>query len=126
MHSRKNPTKVAERQEAYRRRLDRAADLYLHACYGTRRPASAEEFAEYLRVARPYLSRRVPELIGIPVSDFLRTKQLKRAQFLLRTVPLSVEQVALASAFGNAWTFQRHFKAAFGVTPSAYRKKVTK
>jgi AraC family transcriptional regulator, carnitine catabolism transcriptional activator len=109
------------RPEADRQRLEKAADFYLHACYGTRTPARAEEFAQFVQRARPYLSRRVVELIGMPLSDYLRSKQLAHAERLLRTTPLSVEQVAMASAFGSEWTFHRRFKAAFGVTPAAYR-----
>lgn len=107
-------------------RLERAAELYLHACYGTRTAARAEEFAEYLRVARPYLSRLVPELIGMPLRDFLRARQLKYAQRLLRTTPAPVDQIAISSAFGTPWTFYRCFKAAFGMTPAEYRDQVTK
>src|SRR5215210_3416706 len=98
-------TKRATRsREADRYRLEEAAEFYLRACYGTRTAARAEEFAEYLRLTRPYLSRRVAELIGMPVRDFLRQRQLAYAQRLLLTTPLSVEQIALASAFGTGWT----------------------
>jgi AraC-like DNA-binding protein len=77
-------------------------------------------------LTRPYLSRRVAELAGMPLTDFLRQRQLAYAQHLLRTMPMSVKQIALASAFGTEWTFHRCFKAAFGVTPSSYRAQVTK
>lgn len=110
--------------EADRQRLEDAAELYLRACYGTRTAARAEEFAAYLALARPYLSRRVTELIGVPVRDFLRARQLVYARQLLRTMPLlSVEQIAIASAFGTGWTFHRCFKAAFGITPAEYRRQ---
>lgn len=115
------PKKRQDGPDADRRRLEKAAEFYLHACYGTRTPARAEEFAQFVQRARPYLSRRVLELIGMPLSDFLREKQLAHAERLLRTTPLSVEQVALASAFGSEWTFHRRFKAAFGMTPATYR-----
>jgi AraC-like DNA-binding protein len=72
-------------------------------------------------MTRPYLSRLVPELIGIPLHDFLHEQQLAHAQHLLRTTPLTIDQIALASAFGTPWTFYRCFKAAFGMTPSKYR-----
>ena len=108
-------------READRQRLEDAAEFYLRACYGTRTPVRAEEFAAYLALARPYLSRHVAELIGIPLRDFLRRRQLTYAKRLLQTTPLSVEEVALASAFGSPWTFHRCFKTAFGLTPGEYR-----
>jgi AraC-like DNA-binding protein len=110
-------------RDAYRRRFERAAELYLHACYGTKTAARADEFAAYLHLARPYLSRLVPDLIGMPLRDYLRGQQLTHAQHLLRTMPVTVtvDQIALASAFGTPWTFYRCFKAAFGMTPTKYR-----
>ncbi|HEV7485012.1 MAG TPA: helix-turn-helix domain-containing protein [Thermoanaerobaculia bacterium] len=95
--------------------------MYLHACYGTKTAARAEEFAAFLRLTRPYLSRIVPDLIGMPLRDYLRGQQLAYAQHLLRTMPLTVDEIALASAFGTPWTFYRCFKAAFGMTPTEYR-----
>jgi AraC-like DNA-binding protein len=118
--------KTGTTADAYRNRLEGAREFYLRACYGTRTAARADEFAEYLRLTRPYLSRRVAALAGKPLRDYLRESQLAYAQRLLRTTPASVVQIALASAFGTEWTFHRCFKAAFGMTPSAYRKQVTK
>jgi AraC-like DNA-binding protein len=115
--------RVSRSRDADRRRFERAAELYLHACYGTKTPARADEFAAFLRMTRPYLSRLVPDLIGMPLHDFLLQQQLAHAQHLLRTMPLTVtvEQIALSSAFGTPWTFYRCFKAAFGMTPTNYR-----
>ena len=115
--------RVARSRDAERRRFERAAELYLHACYGTKTPARADEFAAFLRMTPPYLSRLVPELIGIPLHDFLLRQQLAHAQHLLRTMPptVTIDQIALASAFGTPWTFYRCFKAAFGMTPARYR-----
>jgi AraC-like DNA-binding protein len=113
--------RLVRSRDADQRRLERAADLYLHACYGVKTAARTEEFATFIRIARPYLSRLVPELIGMPLREFLRGQQLTHAQHLLRTMPLTVDQIALVSAFGTPFTFQRCFKAAFGVTPGQYR-----
>lgn len=110
---------------ADRARIERAAELYLVACYRARTAARADEFAGFLHVARPYLSRLAADVIGIPLRDYLRERQLAYARQLLRTTPLTVEEIALASAFGTGWTFHRCFKAAFGVTPAQYRRNVT-
>jgi AraC-like DNA-binding protein len=114
---------AARSRDADRRRFERSAELYLHACYGTKTAARADEFADFLRLARPYLSRIVPDLIGMPLRDYLRGQQLAYAQQLLRTMPLTmtIDQIALASSFGTPWTFYRCFKTAFGMTPAKYR-----
>jgi AraC-like DNA-binding protein len=116
----------ARTREHDRVRLERAAELYLDACYRARTAARTDEFASYLRVARPYLSRITQERIGSPLRTFLRQQQLVHAKRLLATTPLSVEEIALASAFGTPWTFYRCFKSAFGMTPAEYRCQVTK
>jgi AraC-like DNA-binding protein len=108
-----------------RHRLKRAADLYLHSCYGTRTAARADEFAAFLGIARPHLSRLAPQILGMSLHDFLRGRQLEHAKVLLRSTPLSVDEVALASAFGTPWTFYRSFRTAFGVTPAQYRRKAS-
>lgn len=109
-----------------RQRLERAAELYLRECYRKRTAARADEFAEYLRLARPYLSRVVPEVLGVPLRDFLRQRQLEYARHLLETTPLSTVQIAVAAAFGTRPTFYRCFVEAYGMTPGAYRRQVTK
>jgi AraC family transcriptional regulator len=116
---------VAQR-EADRERLERAAELYLQSCYRARSAARVDEFADYLRRSRTHVSRIVPDVIGMPVRDYLRAKQLQHAQWLLRMTPASVEHIALSSAFGTSWTFYRCFKAAFGMTPTEFRRHVTK
>ena len=105
-----------------RRRLEKAADLYLHACYGTRTAARADEFARYLRIARPHLSRIAPQILGMSLHEFLRGKQIDHAKELLRSTPLSVDEIALACAFGTPWTFYRCFRSVAGVTPARFRR----
>ena len=109
-----------------RQRLERAAELYLRGCYARRTAARVDELAAKLGLARPYLSRLMQEVFGMPVRDFLRERKLAHARYLLETTRLSTGQVGLASAFGTSPTFYRCFKAAFGMTPGEYRKQVTK
>ena len=109
-----------------RRRLDRAADHYLLACYRNRTAARVTEFAAVLELTQPYLSRFVAAITGLPVRDYLRRRQLAYAEYLLRATPLLVDEVAIASGFGDPSTFYRCFKAAYGSTPSVYRREVMK
>jgi AraC-like DNA-binding protein len=109
-----------------RQRLERAADLYLRQCYRSREAARATEFASFLGVTSPYLGRVVPEIVGMPVREFLRRRQLSYAADLLHATPAPIEDIARGSAFGTASTFHRCFVAAYGVTPAAYRREVTK
>jgi AraC-like DNA-binding protein len=105
-----------------RQRLDRAADHYLQACYRSKTAARASEFAAFLNVTAPYLSRIVPDIVGQPVRDFLRAKQLARAEHLLRTTPAAIKVIAQQCAFGTLWTFHRWFRKAHGMAPGAFRE----
>jgi AraC-like DNA-binding protein len=107
---------------AHRQRLERAAEHYLQDCYRKQTAARASEFAEYLGVTHPYLSRIAPEIAGKTLRDLLRTKQLAYAVRLLRTTPLVIREIAVRCGFGTVSTFYRCFEAAHGVPPGVFRE----
>ena len=107
---------------AHRQRLERAAAHYLRDCYRRSAPVRVSELADSLGLAAPYLSRIAPHIVGMPLRDFLRARQLEYAVRLLRTTPLPVREIALRSGFGTPTTFYRCFRAAHGTTPAAFRE----
>ena len=107
---------------ADRQRLDRAAEHYLRACYKARTAVRVSELAMVLHVSAPYLSRIARAILGCPIHEHLRRKQLSYAEQLLRTTPLSVEEIALRCGFGTPSTFYRWFRAAYGTTPADFRE----
>lgn len=107
---------------SHRLRLERAAAHYLRDCYRHVTAARVSEFAATLGVTVPYLSRIAPEIVGMPLRDFLRRKQLDYAVQLLKTTPLSAEEIAVRCGFGTVSTFYRWFRSAFGTTPAAFRE----
>ena len=114
------------RRHTLRQRLERAADLYLRDCYHRKTAARADELARHLGLTREYLARVASDVFGMPLRNVLRVRQLRHAEHLLRTTSLSTVTIALMSAFGSHPTFYRAFQAAYGMTPGAYRKQVTK
>lgn len=113
--------------QADRQRLERAAELYLQHCYRSRTAARADEFAaRYLGYDRSHLSRLASAALGMPLGEYLRRRQLARAEVLLRTTPLTIDAIAAASGFGTPWSFYRQFQRAYGMTPGAYRTQATK
>jgi len=115
-------------RHAERRRYNQIIDRYLSDCYAKRTAARVTELALLLDTAQPYLSRIISQLFGKPLRALMREKQLEEAKRLLRTTPLTGDEVALASAFGSPVTFYRIFRRASGMTPEQYRQqqKVTK
>jgi AraC family transcriptional regulator len=65
-------------------------------------------------------------VLGMPLRQFLRQRQLFYAEHLLRATSYPVEQIALLAAFGTRQAFYRAFKNAYGMTPGRYRNKVPK
>jgi AraC family transcriptional regulator len=53
---------------------------------------------------------------------YLVDQRLQRARRLLRTSPLAVAEVALASGFENRCAFSRLFRQRFGMTAGALRR----
>lgn len=106
------------------RLLERALALYLEGCYRRRQRAEVGELAATLGLSRQFVNRRIATLSGETALNLMRQKQLEYARTVLLTTQLPVEQVAVASAFGSPETFNRLFKAAFGMTPARYRQQM--
>lgn len=101
----------------------RSADLYLRDCYARKTAAHADEYARHLELARQYLARQASCVLGVPLRDVLRARQLRFAETLLRTTSYSTVEIAAMRAFGMRASFYRAFKAACGMTPGQYRKQ---
>lgn len=59
---------------------------------------------------------------GRTPKDYILQMRFDKARALLSSSALSVGEVAAACGFPNAYYFSRAFRAAVGMTPSAYRK----
>jgi AraC-like DNA-binding protein len=105
-----------------RQRYEQIIEHYLADCYRLRTAARVSELADLLRAARPYLSRVILRLFGKPLGRVLRDRQLEEACRLLRLTPLTLDEIALAAAFGTRTTFYRLFRRHFGMTPIEYRE----
>ena len=114
-------TKKRTFTHAHRQRLDRAATHYLQECYRKRTAARVSEFAELLNCHPDYLTRTAASIIGSPLLEYLRKRQLEEAERLLLTTPLPNEEIALLAGFGTPSTFYRHFRAARKISPRTFR-----
>ena len=57
------------------------------------------------------------------VADFVRDCRLEHACVLLKTTDMKIADVAAASGFSRATTFNHDFKTRYNLTPSEYRRK---
>ena len=84
---------------------------------------NVEGLADAVGLSRVQLHRRVKELTGISVGEFIRNIRLQQAARLLSEGDITVSQVAYAVGFANPTHFSAAFKRHFGVTPSEYMAK---
>ena len=84
---------------------------------------NVEALAEEVGLSRVQLHRRVKELTGITVGEFIRNIRLKQAAKLLAKGDITVAQVTYAVGFANPTHFSAAFKKHYGVTPSEYIQK---
>ena len=86
------------------------------------RAVDLEGMARQAATSSRTLSRRFREQTGTTPLQWLLTARVRRAQSLLETTDLSIEQVATEAGFATATTFRDRFFRTVGLSPTAYRK----
>ena len=81
---------------------------------------SVEMLAKGVGISRAQLHRKMKELTGIPVSEFVRNIRLEQAVRLLEEQKINVTQVAYSVGFSNLAHFSTVFRKQFGVSPTEY------
>ncbi len=81
---------------------------------------SIEAMCTELGMSRAKLFRKVKEITGQTVSNFIKDIRLEKARLYLDANPRSVSEVAYTIGFKSHAHFTRSFKEKFGKSPSAY------
>lgn len=91
-----------------------------------REPLSLQDLADELGLSAAYLSKYIKRRFGMGFLQYVTQVRLQYACGLLLHSEQSMMQVALETGFGSLSSFNRVFKEAYGVTPSAWRKEQPK
>ena len=83
---------------------------------------SLPRIARHAGMSTRTLSRRFLERVGRTPAQWVSAARARRAQQLLETTGLSVEEVAVQSGFRSASVLRQHFAGIVGTTPLAYRR----
>jgi len=102
-------------------RLDPAAQARHLMTEHPERPHTTASLAKDIGLSDRQLRRRFRHVYGKTPRRYLVEARLQRAEELLRTTDLGIEQIAQAVGYQNVAAFDRIFKRAFGVTPSELR-----
>jgi len=87
------------------------------------RPLTVRELARQAGMSSRNLARHFNAVTGMSPLRWLLTQRVGRAQELLETSDLSVEQIATRAGMGTSTTLRRHFSQQVGVPPEAYRSQ---
>ncbi len=80
------------------------------------------ELAANAHLSCSQYTRRFTRLTGDPPNRFMMKTRIHRACILLRDSPLTIEEVADALEYQDAFFFSRQFKKVMDLSPAAYRK----
>ena len=89
-------------------------------------PLALDELARVASMSSRTFSRRFREQTGATPSQWVLRRRVVRAQHLLETTTLSIEEVAGTSGFGAPSALRQRFKHEFQVTPAIYRRTFRK
>ena len=84
---------------------------------------NVEALAAEVGLSRVQLHRRVKEMTGITIGEFIRNLRMQQAAKLFERGDVTVSQVTYAVGMVNPNHFAAAFKKYFGVTPSEYMAK---
>ncbi len=79
--------------------------------------------AAHARMSTRNFTRRFTEATGSSPARWLMTRRLDEARRLLERTALPIDAVSRSTGFGSVVTFRQRFGAAYGTTPSSYRRR---
>lgn len=97
------------------------AVFYLNTHYAE--PVSLEGLAQRSGYSPRHFARLFKLYVGESPMKYLLELRLSRAAALLSENKLSVTEIAVAVGIGDSGYFAKSFRARFGMTPGAYRKR---
>ena len=84
---------------------------------------SIDLLARKARLSPSLLISQFKQITGLPPYQFQLTCRLEKAKQLLSTTDLPITRIAFDLGFCASQHFSSHFKRAFGITPTAWRKQ---
>ena len=88
-------------------------------------PLSIDQLAQRAHYSRRTFTREFRAVMGTSPLQWLLSQRLSRAQELLETTLLTVEDIAQRCGLGTAISLRQHFRRAFNTTPRNYRRELT-
>ncbi len=113
---------VKNRDHKYHHKMQQVTawiDLHLQENLGL--DQAAAEFG----LSRSLFSREFQRHTGKSFIEHCNARRVEKAATVLSTTDMNITEVAFGSGFSNLSHFHRQFKANYGLTPGAFRRKMT-
>ncbi len=85
---------------------------------------SIDSLARKARLSPTLLINQFKQITGLPPYQFQLACRMEKAKLLLTTTDLAITKIAFDLGFCASQHFSGHFKRAFGITPTAWRKQL--
>ncbi len=85
-------------------------------------PHTVDSLAVCAVMSHRTFTRQFRQLMGMTVGEWLQSERLAQTQRLLESSDHSVEAISALVGFGSPESLRLHFRRAFGVSPTAWRK----
>ena len=82
-----------------------------------------KSMADHFSYNPDYIGKLVKKTIGKTLTELVKEKKIKQAEYLLSNTKMSIVNVITEIGYSNVSYFYRQFKEQVGVTPDEYRKK---
>ena len=82
------------------------------------------DIADYFNYNYSYLSKVFRQTTKITILDYLSSKKMERAKFLIDEGILSLTKIAETLNYASIYSFSKSFKYHFGISPTEYKKNL--
>jgi signal transduction histidine kinase/DNA-binding response OmpR family regulator len=101
-----------------KRFLDRTASVIMDNILS--REFGVEELSKEIGISRVHLYRKIKQVTGLSVSEYIRAVKLNKSKELMNKGGLTISEVAYASGFTSPSYFTKCFKNQYDMAPSDY------
>ena len=107
-------------ETGYFPRIIRKALIYIEKNFMN--PLTLDEVAEVNAMSRYHFSRIFKMKTGLPFKDYINSKRIQRAKYLMEYEDMNITEAAFAVGFNDLSYFSKVFHKLEGISPSKYKK----
>ncbi len=123
LHRQGGQAQYIEHPLPVRAQRERLSGVLEWAQRNVHKPLALDMLAGRARMSRRTFTRQFRKVTGTTTGRWLLNQRLALAQQLLETTDRRIDVIAERTGFGSAVSLRQHFRTAFGIAPSTYRRE---